>query len=302
MKGSVKGLLAVAMAFATFNMNAEIINNESIIKMLGKGYDTEIIIGFIDGAEECELKAGMEEVDALIEAGADASLVKYIQKRAKLDNNALDGLYWWNTGAKPQKLNITALSQESKGIGGSLLGGAARIAGTAVGFATGSVGAMTGSWIEGDLLSSSGFKSDKLVIPGESAHLKVNTNPVFRFVIPDAETAQSNVADAWYHIWMASIQSPNEFQLIKLQQKGKGGKAKRTFPSGMKWSAAGFSSSSNVVGDEIVEFEVKQINNRVYEISFPAGLEVGEYAFFYRNANNPLIREHLSAFDFSVQQ
>ena len=44
--------MAVAVAFATFSMNAEVVNNESIIKMIGKGYDTEIIIGFIVGAEE----------------------------------------------------------------------------------------------------------------------------------------------------------------------------------------------------------------------------------------------------------
>lgn len=304
MKKIFSSILALAMGVSAFTVSADIVNNESILALLSKGYDTEIIISFIDGAEECELKAGIEEIDALKTAGADSDLIKYILKKAKLDNNALDGLYWWNTGDKPQKLNIVAIAKESKGMGGGLLGNAIKGAGTIGGALMGSSGAITGSIIAGDFLSSSGFKSDKLVVPGESAHLKVTSNnPVFRFVIPDAETAAAtNANDSWYKVWMSSIQSPNEFQLIKLQLKGKGGKAKRTFPTGLKWSAAGFSSSSNVAGDEIVEFEIKQINNRVYEISFPNGLEAGEYAFFFRDANNPLFKDHLSVFDFCVNQ
>lgn len=291
-------LSAVAMG-----ASADMVTNESILKMLEKGYTTEIIMGFIDGADECEITADMDAIDALMAAGADTELITFLQKKAKADHKAMNGLYWWNTGDKPQKLNIVALSKESKGFGGSLLGAAVGIAGTAVGVSTGSVGAIAGSWIAGDFLSSSGFKSEKLIISGAQAHMKIaGGSPVFRFVIPDAENMNVNPADMWYYTWLASVQSPNEFQLVRLQQKGKGNKAKRAFPSGMKWTAAGFSSSSDIAGQDLVDFEVRQVNNNTYEISFPNGLEPGEYAFFYRNAMSELLKDHLSAFDFSVSE
>ena len=298
-----KKLLLLSFLFASISANAEMVTNESILKMLGKGYSTEIIKGFIEGADECQLTADMDAIDALLAAGADTELITYFQKKAKAENKAMNGLYWWNTADnKPQKLNIVALSKESKGFGGNLLGAAVGIAGTAVGVSTGSMGAITGSWIAGDFLSSAGFKSDKLVIAGAQAHMKVgDSNPVFRFIIPDSESLNVNEADMWYYTWLASVQSPNEFQLVRLKQKGKGDKAKRTFPSGMKWTAAGFSSSSDVAGQDLVDFEVRQINNHTYEISFPNGLEPGEYAFFYRNAMSELLKDHLSAFDFSVE-
>lgn len=298
-----KKLLLIMLSLASIGASAEMVNNESVLKMLGKGYSTEIIKGFIEGADECQLSADMDAIDALLAAGADTELITYFQKKAQSENKAMNGLYWWNTADnKPQKLNIVALSKESKGFGGSLLGAAVGIAGTAVGVSTGSVGAITGSWIAGDFLSSAGFKSDKLVIAGAQAHMRVgNTNPVFRFIIPDTESMNVNPADMWYYTWLASVQSPNEFQLVRLKQKGKGDKAKRTFPSGMKWTAAGFSSSSEIAGQDLVDFEVRQINNHTYEISFPNGLEPGEYAFFYRNAMSELLKDHLSAFDFSVE-
>lgn len=297
-----KLLFFLVMTFAAI-ANAEVITNESIIQMLSKGYSTEIITGFIENADECALTADMESIDALMAAGADSYLITFIQKRVKTDFGATDGLYWWNTGGKPQKVNIVAISKESKGFGGRLLGSAVRVAGTVAGVNAGSSGAITGSWIAGDVLSSANFKSDKLIIKGAQAHLRVaDTNPVFRFVIPTSTEASFNPADLWYYSWLSGIQSPNEFQLIRLQLKGKGNKANRAFPTGLKWGVGGFSKDTQDANQEIVDFEIRQINNHTYEIFFPNGLEPGEYAFFYRDSENIFFREHLSAFDFSVPE
>lgn len=300
----MKKLFTMLMCAIALLANAEIVTNATIIELLKKGYNTEIIQGLIDGADDCQLTADIASIDALLEAGADSDLITYIQRKVKKEYGAVEGLYWWNTGGKPQKLNIVALSQESKGLGGGIMAAAVNIAGTAVGLNRGSLGTIAGSWIASDVIASAGFKSDKLIIKGEHAHLQVNNStPVFRFVIPDASTvAEKSIAEQWYYRWMSGIQSPNEFQLIRLQSKGKGNKAKRAFPTGLKWGVMGFSKNEQDAGQDIVEFDVTQISNRVYEVSFPNGLEPGEYAFFYRNALHSDLKEHLSAFDFTVTE
>ena len=58
-------------------------------------------------------------------------------------------------------------------------------------------------------------------------------------------------ADVWYYQWMNSIQSPNEFECIKLKEK----KNKRTLPSGLSFSVAGFGSSSEGKKN-VVEFNM----------------------------------------------
>lgn len=170
-----------------------------------------------------------------------------------------------------------------------------------MGVSTGSLGAATGGWIAGTVLASSDFKSDKLVIKGEHARVKMTErNPTFRFVLPTEDDYTANAAHLWYYTWMSGIQTPAEFQLIKLKSKGKDKKARRVFPSGLSWSAAGFSTTKDADIASLVEFDIKQINDNTYDITIPDGLEPGEYVFFYRNALAERLKEHLSAFDFSI--
>lgn len=94
---------------------------------------------------------------------------------------------------------------------------------------------------------------------------------------------------------MNDIQSPNEFQCIKMKQK----KTKRTLPAGLKFTIGGF--TSNTANKDIIDFQIDEINNNTFEVSFPDGIEKGEYCFFYKNMNNQWFSEHICAFDFSVQ-
>lgn len=291
---------AIVAVLGCSTISAEVVTNETVLTMLSKGYPAEVIIGFIENADECQLNADMESIDALMAAGASTEVISYLMQKVKKDNTLMHGLYWMNNGS-PEKVNIVSLMKESKSLGGSFLGTAVGIAGTAVGVSTGSIGALAGSWIAGDFLSSSGFKSEKLYLKGEHATTKTyDKNPVFKFVLPTQETTDIMPGDLWYYTWLCSVQSPSEFQLIKLDSKGKDKKAKRSFPSGLKWSTAGFSTEKEAYDNKLVEFQVKQLNNSTFEISFPNGLQPGEYAFFYRNALTEALKDHLSAFDFSV--
>ena len=67
----------------------------------------------------------------------------------------------------------------------------------------------------------------KLVLPGLKAEVTTSTQPVFRFYFNnDGKSEFSPESGNWYEMVMNNIQSPNEFQLIKLdvKTKKKGGK------------------------------------------------------------------------------
>lgn len=290
-------LLAAVMAVPAFAAGK--VTTQSVVDMLGKGYTSEIIINYVEGADDVALTSELEDIDALMAAGADPALISFVQKYAKKDKEGKTGIYWWNTSdGKPQKVNLVSIEQKTSKLGGGLLGAAVGVAGTVAGVATGSGATIAGSWIAGDVLSTSGFKSDKLYIPGEHAHLKVNTTePVFRFTLPQDDSFSPS---DWVNLWLGAVQSPNEFQLIRLESKGKGEKCNRAFPANLKWGTMGFSTQNTSAMKNLVDFEVRQVNNKVYEIYFPSGIEPGEYAFFYRNATHPLVKDHLSAFDFTV--
>lgn len=282
---------------------SETVTNKTILDLLDKGYATQVIINHIDAQENVRLCADIADLDALIAAGADNSLLEYVQKKSKAPKSEYTGLYWWNVaeGSQPQKLNLVPIEKKTSSIGGGLLGSALNVAGTMVGVNTGSIATLTGTWITSDILSSSGFKSDKLYIKGGQSKLKINTmQPVFRFTVAEKDDNSINTED-WYGIWMGTVQSPNEFQLIQLKSKGKGDKATRVFPSKLKWSTVGYTSGDETSLKNLVNFEIRQISPREYEVYFPQELEKGEYAFVYRNATHPLIKDHFSAFDFSVE-
>ena len=170
-------------------------------------------------------------------------------------------------------------------IGDALGGGESIVRGVAIGAALG------GGKIKSESLALSGTHA-AVVLSGDQA-----SNPTFRFYFPKTEMdAFKGQADSWYYQWMNSIQSPNEFECVKLKEK----KNKRTLPSGMDFSIAGFGSSTEGKKN-VVDFEIKSINNTTFEVTFPNGLEPGEYCFFYKNYQNEWFAQNICCFDFSVQ-
>ena len=158
-------------------------------------------------------------------------------------------------------------------------------------------------------MMSTGKDVQKLMLPGTTSKVQMTGQngryPVFRFYFPKEQTRSfEKTADNWYQIVMASIESPNEFQCIKMDvkepnKKGKGGR--RLFPQNMSYSIAGF-EGTNASNRNIIDFEITDINNSTFEVSFPKGLEPGEYVFFYKGGlNSDSFKEHPFGFDFSVK-
>lgn len=301
MKKQFLTVLAIAILFVLTPMGVqaqnEKVDNNTIVELLKTGFGTEEIITYLENASERDFHLDLSAMKELKAAGADTDLILYLQKMAKKDFG-LDGFYWWNTGAKPKRLNFSALEAESKGMNGAFLGALTGVAGTVL--TKGSRVGTTASVGAGAVLASSNFKADKLSLPGTRGKTIVKTNgeaPVFRMYLPKRTIMDGATdADVWYNQWMSTISSPNEFQIIKLVVK----KNKRTLPNGMSWGVAGFTSKGTGAKD-VVNFEINDITNNVFELTFPEGLAPGEYCFFFKDIKNKWFQQNAVAYDFSVE-
>ena len=304
--------LSLAIMTLTASAQNEAINNETILTLLKEGFSSEEIIGAIENSTERTIQYSIDYMRQLKAAGADAALTTYIQKIAKQDFG-YEGILWWNPtdGGKPKKMFRTQFEKESKGFNLgtlALIGAAAYGVGSAV---KGSASSGTAAAVAGGAVAmmSTGKDIQKLMLPGATSKLQMEgengRHPVFRFYFPkrDAESFKQ-AADNWYQIVMSNIQNPNEFQCIKMQVKepkksGKGGR--RLFPEKMSYSILGF-EGTNASNRNIIDFEINEINNNTFEVTFPKELEPGEYCFFYKGGlGSDSFKEHPFGFDFTVK-
>ena len=304
--------LSLAIMTLTASAQNEAINNETILTLLKEGFSSEEIIGAIENSTERTIQYSIDYMRQLKAAGADAALTTYIQKIAKQDFG-YEGILWWNPtdGGKPKKMFRTQFEKESKGFNLgtlALIGAAAYGVGSAV---KGSASSGTAAAVAGGAVAmmSTGKDIQKLMLPGATSKLQMEgengRHPVFRFYFPkrDAESFQQ-AADNLYQIVMSNIKNPNEFQCIKMQVKepkksGKGGR--RLFPEKMSYSILGF-EGTNASNRNIIDFEINEINNNTFEVTFPKELEPGEYCFFYKGGlGSDSFKEHPFGFDFTVK-
>ncbi|MCQ2219882.1 MAG: hypothetical protein MJZ12_00730 [Prevotella sp.] len=286
--------------FTTVKAQNETVTNQTILELLKDGFSTEDIIGLIENSSTRTITFGVQYMRELKEAGAESNLIQYLQKISKADYG-MEGVLWWNTDSKPKKIYRSQFEKESKSfnlgtlaaaavvgtVAGSALAGKAPSAGTGAALGAGTV-----------LLASTGKDIQKLVIMGQtSKNVVTTTRPIFRFYLPKHDKDSfSKEADNWYYSIMNEVQSPNEFQLVKMKQK----KNRRTFVDGASYSIAGF-EGSNAKNRVVVDFEINEINNNTFEIVFNQDLEPGEYVFFWKNGlSSELFKQHVFGFDFSV--
>lgn len=310
-----KVLFVIAFLASAMSINAQndAITNETVLQLLSEGFSSEEIIGAIENSSDRTITYNVDFMRQLKSAGADTNLTTYIQKVAKTDFG-YEGVMWWNPsdGGKPKKLYRTQFEKESKSMNLgtlALAGAGALLVGSAVSGNKVSDGVAAGATAGAILMMSTGKDVLKLMLPGTTAKTQMTGQngryPVFRFYFPKKDNASfEKTADNWYQIVMAAIESPNEFQCVKMDvkqpnKKGKGGR--RLFPQNMSYSIAGF-EGTNASNRAIINFDINEINNSTFEVTFPNGLEPGEYCFFYKGGlNSDAFKEHPFGFDFSVQ-
>lgn len=300
--------MAAMMMLATLSINAqnEAVTNQSVIDLLKEGFSSEEIKGAVENSTTRTLTFDINYMRELKAAGATQDLITYLQKIAKTDSG-YEGLVLWNPvdGGKPVKVYRTNFEKEEKGFN---LGTLAAVAGVAwgVGSAVGgrSVSGGEAAAVAGGLtlMATSGKEIQKLVIPGATSKVKTSTKPVFRFFFNKEEGKSFNQDSGnLYEMVMNGIQSPNEFQLIKMQTKTTKKGGRRLFPSSMSYTVAGF-EGTNASTREMVNFEINTINNNTFEVTFSQPLEPGEYCFFYKSGlNNKYFQAQPFGFDFTVE-
>ena len=286
-------LLFLGMSLTSSAQN-DVVSNNTILDLLKEGFTPVEVQGLVESSSERNISFDIEFMRELKKAGADRDLITFLQRIAKTDKG-YEGVLLWNPseGGKPVKLYRTAFEKESKGGFGAVAAFAGRATGVLGNNAIGNLATVG--------LLTSGGDIKKVVMQGHSAKVVLRgeegRNPVFRFYFPKTESQSlAGNPEAWFFNFLSSVESPNEFQCIKMKQK----KSKRTFPEGISYTVAGFTAKKS--NRNIVDFDFKEISNHVFEVIFKEPLEEGEYCFFYKNAaNNPFFAEHMFGFDFSVQ-
>lgn len=295
-------MLVLFATTATYAQN-EKVDNSTVLMMLENGFSSDEIIGYIETASERTIKMDMQSMLALKKAGASSELITFLQSIAKTDFG-YEGVYWTNVqSGEPVKLLPTYFEKEKKGFSGgaaAVIGGASSILLGGASSRGGAAATVAGATI----LATTAAEVNKLVLPGGHAKVVLTgaeaSNPVFRFYFPKVQNnSLDNGSDKlWFQNFLSAIQSPNEFKCIHLKTNKKA--TKRSFAEGLKFTSTGFSSSS-VSTKNMEDFSIKTINNNTFEVTFPNGLEPGEYCFIYNNGSNAEFLKKVFCFDFSVQ-
>lgn len=301
--------MVVLMVATSLSVNAqnEAVTNQSVLDLLKEGFSSEEIKGAIENSTTRTITFDINFMRQLKAAGASQELTTYLQKIAKADNG-YEGVLLWNpiNGGKPEKIYRCNFEKESKGFN---LGTIAAVAGAAYGVGSivggrhvsgGEAAAVTGGLT---LMATSGKEIQKLMIPGSTSKVKASRQPVFRFFFNKNDMGKSFEQNAanWYQMVMNGIQSPNEFQLIKMDVKESKKGGRRLFPSSMSYTVAGF-EGTNASTREMVNFQINAINNNTFEVTFAQPLEPGEYCFFYKSGlNNKYFQAQPFGFDFTVE-
>lgn len=301
MKNLILTLMLALFTMTSASAQNDVMDNNAVITLLKEGFTAEEIIGAIETSSTRTIKYSIDFMRELKAAGATPELTTYIQKIAKTDFG-YEGIYWWNTGDKPKKMLRSQFEKEEKGFNLGTLAAAA-VVGVAVGSAvsghapSSGVAAATGAGAV--LLSSTGKEIKKLCIMGQTSRTPITTRrPTFRFYLPKHETMSfSKEANNWYEFVMNDIQSPNEFQVVKMKAK----KNRRVFTDNASYSIAGFTGTNNK-DRVVIDFQVNEINNNTFEVTFNEDIEPGEYVFFWKNGlGNEVFRQYVFGFDFTIQ-
>ena len=135
-------------------------------------------------------------------------------------------------------------------------------------------------------------KVTRASIPGSEASIRATeTSPIFYFYFEDRAAGLGKPS------FLGGISSPNQFGLVKLEQK----KTSRE-TSIQRESAIGGSSGTNQKAS--VAFKAERLKSGLYKVTFPQPLTSGEYAFMvssgFSGAQQAGAASPIQIFDFGV--
>jgi hypothetical protein len=261
--------LSTLLLFCSAAVPQEAITNTTIIKMVGAGLGSDVVIGAIRGAKAVNFDVSADALIALKRARVADPIIAAMQERVDSPARssaapAFDhartpaaagnpitaphepGIYV-DLGERTPQLEALEPTRFNQGKSGGLLGSVL------------THGIKKANW--------------KAVVNGGRAQLRLHDGlPVFYFYF---ETKSSGLASTGgFAGWMAGATSPNEFVLARL----KGEKSERTLIIG---EAGLLGASSGTRSQDTVEMRIERLAPGVYRVTPASTLTVGEYCFFY---------------------
>lgn len=255
--------VALAAAFAASTLVAvpalaqeETLTNADVVMLLDAGLGDEAVIAKIettDGDYDTDTSTLLQLRQNGVSSAVIAAMVKRSTAAPEMSDSSADplaphfpGLYLlddWSTDRRMWKIDPTSSTQTKTGgiLGYALTGGIASA-------------------------------SVKAVIPGEAARFTApKAKPVFYVYF---DTLTGGASGTFSTGFGASIQSPNEFSLVKLTEK-KGRREARIGSMNIAGAKAG------VMDKDQVPFTYEQIAPGVYKITTDVPLEPGQYGFIF---------------------
>ncbi len=234
----------------------ETLSNADVLMLLDAGLGEEAVIAKIETAQgnyATDISTLLELRERGVPSAVIAAMVKQASAAPEMSDSAADplsphfpGVYLYDDwSAQPRMWKIDPTSSTQTKTGGIF--GYALTAGIA-------------------------SASVKAVIPGEEARYNVpKAKPVFYVYLDSANGGASGTFSTGFG---ASIQSPNEFSLVALEQK-KGRREARIGSMNIAGAKAG------VMDKDLIPFSYEQIAQGVFKLTPDAALEEGQYGFVF---------------------
>lgn len=301
-------LLSFSFLYAVAQTN-EVLNNKSIIELSTAGMSKKIILSKIENST-CKFTTDTKSLISLKRGGVDEEIIDaMVNKMSAAPGGASPGTSSAST-TKPASTSSVKNAQETDAVSytpsasSSKAIGMLKQEGSGIYYYQASEGkiyeldptvfsqAKNNSWATA--LSYGFAKSSKVMsVSGSEANVQFKTpNPVFYFYF-DPENKSLN---AQAPTWFASVSSPNEFLLIKFENKKvKNSRAVTTASSNAYEQAQGIDDKFKTA------FKFKKLEKGIYELYFEKGLEPGEYGFMYAGATATNGGASPRVYDFGIK-
>lgn len=262
--------LMLALLFPlALQAQSEVLTNQSVIDMLGFGFDEEIILSKIESSA-CEFDTSIGELKRLKEAEVPGKVIaamiratKAAEEETSARENDVSGIFYTDLEGKLRKIYPTSFSGTKNNVLGAAL---------TYGIAKATI---------------------KATMPGSTSVNALGTaTPLFHFFFRK-EGATPSLSDWWF----SAATSPNQFVLVKLEVK----RNSRRLETGR---ANLFTGNSSVGIDEesTQNLFIRTINDYEFEVRPTEVLEPGEYCFLYKGIVPGGGYSNQAVFDFSIPE
>lgn len=273
------GILFLLFSFPAFSQtNQDVLTNETVTTLFKKGLGSSIIINKIKSSKTA-FDVSTEALIKLKEEGLPDDIVsEMIESASKNKTEVVNlndpltrhnpGIYFFNPNDADKalvRIDPTVVSAGKSGGFGQAL-------------------ANSYSYGLANIKTTS-------VISGPNAHKQLSGNSITFYFYIQAENSNMGRSGAsnW---WFTTASSPNEFALVKLDQK----KDSRQFDTG---KSNAYGSSVGIDEKKKIQFNYSEVAEGIFKITITGDLKPGEYCFIYTGAT-PSMYSNDKVFDFGI--